>query len=58
MSEHFEFGDVVQIVHPSGKVGNGTVVGYNLLNHSYIVEWYHKGELDSGEFPASRITLW
>lgn len=57
MPEYFEFGDVVQIVHLSGKVGNGTIVGYNLANHAYIVEWYHEGDLDSGEFPSSRITL-
>lgn len=60
MPERFEFesGDVVQIVHLSGKVGKGTVVGYNLVTHAYIVEWYHEGELDSGEFPVERITLW
>jgi len=54
----FEYGDVVQFVHQSGKVGKGTVRGYNLLDHAYIVEWVHEGELEHDEFPVGRITLW
>lgn len=55
---HFNFGDVVEFVHPSGKVGRGTIRGYNLLDHTYVVEWVHEGELEHDTFTEAQITLW